>query len=250
MNKYLAFASLMALLTSCQMSGRDRLSNPTRMMRSASTRKTPDVSGKSRVEFKLVTRHVEGDGRYAQILGQIREGDLIAFKMTGRQMKEKMLRGNLRPILYKVLYYGHLAILVRDPAHPDRLSLLTSSGRRGANTRDGTAELEHKSFDVYRISSNKKLDVNRLREFAVIASGKSNMWSFGNFVSFFGIWTHNLEPETPDGVGDDYVCSTVVAAALHYSGLDLDDFDDNEFFEIVSPMRVLRSRGYLKPDTL
>ena len=59
----------------------------------------------------------------------------------------------------------------------------------------------------------------------------------------FGIWSDKLEPETKEDIDDDYMCSTSVAAALHYAGFDLDRVRCCEAFSLISPSYVLNSGG-------
>ncbi|MCP5537338.1 MAG: hypothetical protein H7A51_14040 [Akkermansiaceae bacterium] len=200
-----------------------------------------------RARFDLIAGHTKGDSGLNDVCKVIQEGDLVAFRMTDKEKRDELLHGNIKAVSYLMMQYAHLSIAVKDPDNPRALRLYTSQGARGPNILDTLDELAHHSFDVYRLDRWKQLDMVRLREFVHRSINKKNKIFSYNFVGMVGIWSNCLEPHTPSEIGDDYLCSTAVAAALHYSGLDLDAVRCCEALNMVSPLRVVSSTGRIMP---
>lgn len=224
--------------TPCRI-GAPRWIKPTRAETTA--HKVPE---KDRARFQVIAQHKRHTGDPNDILRLIQEGDVFAFRMTKREKKDGLLHGSVRTFGYVIMKYAHLAIAVRDPNHPDQLRLYTSQALRGPNLLDDLGELKKHSFDIYRLNKANRLDMRRLREFAAISAEKTNKWYGYNFFGMLGIWSNQLEPQSPSDIGDDYICSTSVAAALHYAGLDLDRVRCCEAFNLISPWRVVKSGGH------
>ena len=63
----------------------------------------------------------------------------------------------------------------------------------------------------------------------------------------FGLWNSGIEPSHPEEIGQDYICSTVVVAALHYAGIKLDAVNRGGLLDLISPAQVVKSDGCLVP---
>lgn len=234
---------LTALLASCHTSVRCNLGAPRWVKPTEAELTAGEVPEGKRAKFNLVASYNKGGQGLEKVLRTIQEGDVIAYRMTGREKRGGLLRGNVKAVSYLLMKYAHLSIVVKDSDLPSPLRLYTSQGARGPNILDGLDELEHHSFDVYRVDRWRELDMIRLREFVDTSLKKANRIFGYNFIGMVGIWSNYLEPHSKKEVGDDYLCSTAVAAALHYSGLDLDAVRCCEVFNMVSPERVVTSTG-------
>lgn len=221
----------------CQL-GAPRWVKPTKAERVSHT-----IPKKDRARFQLVATHTKHKGDPDRLLDIIEEGDVLAFRMTLRQKKDQILRGNVRTFGYFLMKYAHLAVAIRDMDNPKQLRLYSSEAFRGPNLLDELGELRNHSFDVYRLNQADRLDIGRLREFANISAGNTNKWLGYNYFGMLGIWSNQLEPESPSDIGDDYICSTSVAAALHYAGFDLDRVRCCEALNLISPWRVIGGGG-------
>ncbi|MBT8044846.1 MAG: hypothetical protein KJO79_07840 [Verrucomicrobiae bacterium] len=205
-------------------------------------------SGEKRTNFTRIASFTKGDSGFKDVRNKIQEGDVVAFRMTSKEKRNGLLHGNIKTFSYILLKYAHMAIVVRDPDDPAVMRLYTSQGARGPNIIDDIDHLEHHTIDVYRLNHWRQLDLNRLREFVSTSVQKKNKIFAYNFIGMVGIYSNHLEPHTPSEIGDDYMCSAAVAAALHYAGLDLDAVRCCEVFNMVSPLRVITSTGRIIPS--
>lgn len=234
---------LSMFLASCHNSMRCDLGAPRWIKPTKGEATAHTVPREKRAHFDLVRSFTKGDKDFAQVRSLIQEGDVIAFRMTKKEKRDGILHGDIKTVSYLVYSYAHLAITVRDPNHPDELLLFTSQAARGPNIMDGLDELENHTIDIYRLNHWRQMDRVRLREFVDISLKKANKVFGYNFVGMVGVWSNCLEPHIPSEVGDDYLCSTAVAAALHYAGLDLDAVRCCEALNMISPLRVVTSTG-------
>ena len=199
---------------------------------------------KDRTKFDLVTSFDQQEpGTFAEQKEQLKEGDLIAYWMKTNESRRAILKGDVNKIGYRLLDYGHLAMLVKDPENPRKLLLLSSQSFKGANTKDDIKTLKDHSWDAYRLDKWKRIDQARLQEFIKHASSKAGHWAGYDFSGMFAMWNSNLKPEHLDKVGHDYICSTIVVAALYYSGLELDAVQRKGLLDLVSPKQVVTSKG-------
>lgn len=201
------------------------------------------VPDSERAKFEMIHSFTKDEGDFSQVRKTIQEGDVVAFRMTAKEKRDGIFHGNVKAVSYIIMKYAHLAIAVKDPQHPDRLLLYTSQGARGPNTIDTIADLEQHSIDVYRLDRWKQFDIVRLREFVAVSLKKANKVFAYNFVGMVGIYSNCMEPHNQKEIGNDYLCSTAVAAALHYAGLNLDAVRCCEALNMVSPLRVVTSSG-------
>lgn len=243
MLRSLTLLLLTALLASCHTSLRCNLGAPRWIKPTKGEATVHTVSEEKRAKFELVRSFTKGDKDFRQVRSVIQEGDVITFRMTEKEKRDGILHGNVKAVSYMIYRYAHMAIAVRDPNNPDELLLFTSQGARGPNTMDGLDELENHTIDIYRLNRWRQMDMVRLREFVSTSLRKANKVFGYNFVGMVGIWSNCLEPHIPSEIGDDYLCSTAVAAALHYAGLNLDAVRCCEAFNMISPWRVVTSTG-------
>ena len=178
---------------------------------------------------------------------QIREGDLIAFRMKPTESTRSILSGNIQKIPYSLFRYGHLVIIVRDPEDPEsgRLKLLSIYMGSHAETNDGLEYLDDKNWDLFRIDDEHahQLDKKRLREFVTVALERACKKTSYDMPGAFGLWTNDFKPESREEIPDVYTCTTLVSAALHYSGVKLHDTRRRGYLDILTPFQVVASAG-------
>ncbi len=191
--------------------------------------------------------HTTDAARAPEITGGLAEGDVIAYWMSTTEARFKVLTGRLNAIGYRLFVYGHLAIVVADPDHAGQLRLFSSESFRGPNCDEGLATLAGHSFDVYRLDRWDRVDRGRLHDFVRLVRAKANHWYGYDFSGMFGLWNSALSPGRPRDIGHDYICSTVVVAALHYAGIALDAVRHDGFGDICTPKQVVSSRGCIVP---
>lgn len=196
-------------------------------------------------EFALVDSfdHEAGEAVFAKTRDQLREGDVIAYRMGAAEARKKILSGNLASIGYRMFKYGHLAILVSDPAAPGQLRVFSRESFKGPNLREGLDTLRSHNFDVYRSNKWSRIDKARLAEFAQLALHKAGRWYGYDFSGMFGLWNSNLKPNRPEEIGHDYICSPIVLTTLYYAGLELDAYRRGGILDLVTPAQVINSKG-------
>jgi hypothetical protein len=183
---------------------------------------------------------------YATIKSLLKEGDLIAYrKGTWEARKAIFLEGQLNAIGYSVFKYGHLAMVVKDSDEEGTLRLLSSESFKGPNIRDDLDTLQRYSWDAYRLNRWDSVDKKRLYEFIGLVRQKAEKWYGYDFSGMFGLWNSNLVPREPEEIGHDYICSTVILAALQYAGAELDAYQRRGIGDIVTPLQVVSSKGRL-----
>jgi hypothetical protein len=199
---------------------------------------------KDRTQFDFVVGFdQQKPGTFVDRKRQLREGDLVAYWMKKNESRKAILKGDVNKIGYRLLDYGHLAMLARDPDNPDKMVLLSSQSFKGANTEEDIDTLIDHSWDAYRLDQWERIDQARLQEFIKHASSKAGHWAGYDFSGMFAMWNSNLKPDHLDKVGHDYICSTIVVAALYYSGLELDAVQRKGLLDLVSPKQVVTSKG-------
>ena len=198
-------------------------------------------------QFKQVHAfdHSADDAAYKITIDQLREGDVLAYRMGKWEARKKIFTGKLNNVAYRLYKYGHLAIVVRDPEDMSKLRIFSSESFKGPNMREGLDTLRTHSFDVYRLDKWARLDTARLNEFVQLSMEKAGHWYGYDFSGMFGLWNSNLKPNKPDEIGHDYICSTIVLTALYYSGLELDAYQRGGLLDLVTPAQVVASKGRL-----
>ena len=146
-----------------------------------------DVPEEKRLHFDKVGGYTEGDEGFAEVKKTLREGDVIAYRMSGKESRTDLAKGRLNSIGYKILDYGHLAILTHVEGN-ETLKLLSSQAFKGPNTEEDVDTLEEHSFDVYRLNRWDKVDVDRFHEFVEKSQEKAGTWIGYDFSGMFGVW--------------------------------------------------------------
>lgn len=203
------------------------------------------ASPADQTHFDLVLSHDKQPevAHFEEVVASLREGDVIAYRMSKKEASKELLRGHLDKIGYQILKYGHLAIVIHDPQDTSKLKLFSSESFKGPNVREELASLKTHDFDVYRLDKWDRVNKKRLDEFVQATVKKAGKWYGYDFMGMFGLWNSNLRPSKPEDISYDYICSTVVVTALYYSGVDLDVTARNGVVDIVTPLQVVSSKG-------
>lgn len=178
---------------------------------------------------------------------KLKEGDLVAYWMKKNEARRAIIRGELSKVGYRLLTYGHLAIVVCNPDKPSELMLFSSQSFKGPNIDESIDTLKDHSWDAFRLDQWDRIDTNRLHEFVQLSQDRAGNWKGYDFSGMFGLWNSELEPGKADHIGHDYICSTIVVAALYYSGLKLDAVQRHGLLDLVSPKQVVSSKGSIIP---
>jgi len=202
-----------------------------------------NVSEDRQLHFEKIGSYFEGKPGFEDLRKTLREGDVIAYHMETWESRKAILKGKLTRAGYRLLDYGHLAILTGQSGE---LRLFSSQSFKGPNTLEGVATLQDHSFDVFRLNRWDKVDQKRFHEFVMKSEDKAGNWIGYDFSGMFGLWNSNLRPDKADEIGHDYICSTVVAAALYYAGADMKVSNRRGYLDLVSPKQVVTSRGVLR----
>lgn len=204
-----------------------------------------DVPEEKRLHFDKTGGYTEGDEGFAGVKQTLREGDVIAYRMSGKESRGDIAKGRLNSVGYKILDYGHLAILTHVEGN-ETLKLLSSQAFKGPNTKEDVDSLSEHSFDVFRLNRWDKVDLVRFHEFVEKSQEKAGTWIGYDFSGMFGVWNSNLRPNEAKAIGHEYICSTVVAAALYYAGADMMVSSRAGWLDLISPRQVVMSHGRLQ----
>jgi hypothetical protein len=249
--KLIASLCLLAI-AACAPTTHDTQNRGWRVLRWVETPSSRGVSQeadpKDRTRFDFVTGYDQHQpDTFAERGNQLREGDLVAYWMKKNESRRAILKGDVNKVGYRLLEYGHLAMVVKNPDNPKTLLLLSSQSFKGANTEEDVGSLVGHSWDAYRLNQWQRVDLARLHEFVKHARSRAGHWAGYDFSGMFAMWNSNLKPDRPDKIGHDYICSTIVVAALYYSGLELDAVKRCGLFDLVSPKQVVTSKGRIIP---
>jgi hypothetical protein len=181
----------------------------------------------------------DGEETFGKIVADLREGDVIAYRMKRWESLKGVLKGQLNQVGYHILEYGHLAILVGEEGGGPRI--FSSESFKGPNEDEGLTTLRTHRWDIFRLDQPERLDRTRLREFADLAMQKAGHWYGYDFVGMFGLWNTTLKPDQPKQVRRAYICSTVVVAALHYAKVETSAVNRKGMLDLVSPRQVVAS---------
>ena len=119
-----------------------------------------DVPEEKRLHFDKVGGYTEGDEGFPAVMQSLREGDVIAYRMTTKESSGDVVKGRLNSVGYRILDYGHLAILTYVDGN-ETLKLLSSQAFKGPNTKEDVDTLSEHSFDVYRLNRWDKVEKAR-----------------------------------------------------------------------------------------
>lgn len=147
------------------------------------------------------------------MLDRLRPGDVLVFS------GEDASSGGSAMVAAALGRYSHAAIAFRSIDSARELRVLTADSEEGVVTRRALTYLAGRSFQVYAFPQ-ELLDLDRLARFAWRAAHLGRLdydWSSACLAL-----NSNLIPNALAEIDDEYTCATVVAAALHFSGLSLD----------------------------
>ena len=184
-----------------------------------------------------------GSVSFGEVRGHLQEGDVVACWLSVDEVNKELLKGKVNTAIYGAVKYGHLGILVKDPKNPERLVLFSSEGFKGPNVDEDLDDLKEHSFDAFRLDKTARLNAERLREFVVLSIEKAGKWNGYDFSGMFGLWNGDLKPSRPEDIDNEYICSTVVVAALYYSGVELEASHRRGLLDSVTPFQVVSSKG-------
>jgi hypothetical protein len=219
------------------------------MEKPASHEIAESVRSEDRARFSLIGGFDAKDGvdKARELIVQLREGDVIAYRMDKWEARKELLKGKLNLIGYRMYKYGHLAIVVNDENKDNLPRLFSSQSFKGANVDEALDTLATHSFDVYRIDQWDRVNAPRLHEFVRLSLEKSGAWYGYDFSGMFGLWNSNLSPDKPQNIGHDYICSTIVLTALYYAGLELSANRREGMLDLLTPAQVVDSEGWFIP---
>lgn len=168
------------------------------------------------------------DGNDARFAETVKPGDLVVnYMRLGRAAKK-------REWLFAVLPHGH-SMIILDPG--DKESGILECRFHGAR-RVGIDELKLYSYStVYRLRDARRLNMDRMKDFADHGCQSCGAYSFKSWLAF----NDNLRPNALQEVSRKYTCSTIVAAAYHYSGVTLDVAHDER--RVITPLSLAASAG-------
>lgn len=236
------------VITACAPSANDKQNQGLHMLRWAEKPASNGVSQladpKDRTQFDLVTSFdLASPENFSDRKAKLREGDLVAYWMKNNEARCAIVTGNANSIGYRLFKYGHLAIVVKDPENKNKLRLFSSQSFKGVNIREDIDTLKDHNWSSYRLDQWHRVDKKRLYEFVELAQARAGNWAGYDFSGMFALWNSNMKPSHSHEIGRDYICSTVVVAALYYSGLELDAVQRNGLLDLVSPKQVVTSKG-------
>ena len=204
------------------------------------------AAANDRLDFKLIAGYSRKTGKEGlqKKTSILREGDLIAARLgkieagTDFFLKWKKYAGG-----YTFLKYGHLDLVVRDPSGGDNLVLFTCNGSEGVNIKRQLSDLGNRDWDVYRMNNWGRVNRERLFEFVRISLIQEKGGESYGDLSSLGFGNANLKPKVREDIKGDYTCSTVIAAALYYAGVELDNTRGTSNIDLVSPNQIVTSKG-------
>ena len=247
----LALAVMIAGVSGCIMTDSPVVPKPSWLQRAWGPTPSRLAKREDRMSFKRIASYRRYEGRQGlkEKIRHIQEGDLIAASLGKiESSRDVIFRQRMNFIAYTVLDYGHLDIVIRDPDGSGELVLFTCTTKEGVNTQRRLTDLGNRDWDIFRLNDWDRVDHERLYEFAKLGLERGqNDETYDNF-SAIGFRNANLKPKSRDDIGGGYICSTVVAAALHYAGVELDNTRNSAYVDLVSPKQVVTSKGrYFNP---
>lgn len=183
---------------------------------------------------------------------RLRAGDVIAFHMSHAAARAQLRQGKIQKLPYELFRYGHVSIIVPDPAKPLReqqradLKLLQVAMKQAVTATDSLDYLRDKPWVAYRPPTGS-IDTGRLHEFARESVRKcSSPKSSYDFRATFGLGNGNLAPRSLSEVQDRYTCATLIVAALAYSGFDLHAEKRGGWLDVLTPRQVTDAWGSVR----
>lgn len=233
------------LIVSCSSDTMHRGRLPFRLLEAS-----PRAEMRSKVAVKgtpsaltVVTDH-EGGPVPAALREQLEFGDIVTFYLSHREALGELTRGRIQKVPYELFRYGHLALVVPDPEGSGEKRLLQVAMKQAVNAEHGLDYLDDKRWRLFRPPS-RSIDVAKLEEFTRIACMRAdNPKKAYDYAGVLGWKNAPWRPDEADDIGERFSCATLVVAALHYSGFELDAVHRGGRLDIVTPRQVVRSRGW------
>jgi len=203
-----------------------------------------------RLPFSLLERSPVSWGSGAVGLEQLnvssedlQPGDIVAFWMSHDEALGYLRRGVIQKVPYELFQYGHLALVVESPGEDGEIRLLQLAMGQAANVDEGVSYLADKNWKLFRPPVGS-VDRERLAEFVdqVIETASDPKKAY-DYSGVLGWKNSPWQPETLEAIGESYSCATLVVAALHYSGYELEAVHRGGRLDVVTPRQVVMSRG-------
>ena len=247
-NRIVFFAGLICLVctSGCLVNDSALMPKPSWIQRAFVPRPSRLAEPEDRLKFDRVARfeRQSGEAGLEKETAQLREGDLVAASLGKLKAgTDLFLKGKTYAAGYVLLKYGHLDLVLRDPNGGGELVLFTCNGTDGVNIKRRLSDLGDRDWDVYRMKNWERVNRERLFEFARTSISKGNGEEGYDDLSAVGFRNTNLKPKTQEDIGGGYTCATVIAAALYYAGVELDQTRSGSYIDIVSPKQVVTSKG-------
>ena len=243
----LFFLSLMMVFaTGCVMTDSPIVPKPSWVQRAWVPKPSRLAKHEDRLAFKRVAsyRRSDDESGLAEKTKLLREGDLVAASLGKFESSGNLILGRgMNYIAHTLLDYGHLDLVIKDPAGSDELVLFTCMTKEGVNIERRLKDLGNRDWDVYRLKNWDRVDRDRLYEFVQVGLERGrNTETYDNF-SAIGFWNANLKPKNKGDIGGGYICSTAIVSALYYAGVELDNMRNSSYVDLVSPKQVVTSKG-------
>ena len=179
-----------------------------------------DVSDETLTRFNLIMQfhQIRDKEKFSNLISGLKEGDVLAYYKTRNESRKSLLKGKLQSFSYNMFGYGHLAVVVQDPRHAGKLRLFSAQSIKGPNIDDDLQSLKKHNWHVFRLDKWQKIN---LREFVRLSIRKKYKGHAYDFSGMFGFWNAKLDPQKPEEIGHEYICSTSVLAAYYYAGVHL-----------------------------
>ncbi|MDB4712850.1 hypothetical protein OAF43_01370 [bacterium] len=199
-----------------------------------------------RIEFELVVeyRRRTGEKGLRKKTALLREGDIIAARLGKVEAgMDLFLKWKKYAAGYTFLKYGHLDLVVREPSGEDKLVLFTCNGTEGVNIKRQFHDLGSRDWDAYRMKGWDRVNIDRMLEFVRISIVQEKGGESYGDLSSLGFGNANLKPRRQADIVGGYTCSTVIAAALYYAGVELDKTRGSSQLDLVTPKQIVTSKG-------
>jgi hypothetical protein len=182
---------------------------------------------------------------------RIQAGDVVGLVMSHQQAWEHLRKGKIQKIPYELFRYGHVAVAVPDPTQPlaltsgnQELRFLNVAMKHPVNADADIDWLRDQSWRVYRPPSGS-IDVQRLHEFSrIVCDRASDPKKAYDYSGALGLRNVPCFPNRPDDIESEYTCTTLIIAALHYSGYHLEAVHREGLLDVITPRQVLEARGH------
>ncbi|MCB1096990.1 MAG: hypothetical protein KDN22_15565 [Verrucomicrobiae bacterium] len=176
----------------------------------------------------------EDDASFDSI--QLETGDVIGFVMSHREAGAYLRRAKWQKVPYEIFRFGHVALVT-----PERTLLSVCMGEP-VTAHLTLDSLRSQSWFVFRPPAGA-VHPGRLAEFVTRVTEKASSKKAYDLTAASGLWNANPFPESLEEMSSKYTCSTLIIAALNYSGYRVDAVHRGGVLDIVTPRQVIDSYG-------